>query len=397
MNRYSEISDYIAELISKGYSSLSRDAGLGNLETFKEIHHGIGILKNHAQVRSQDVVKCVVVMRLLVNLRENIIQSEDVPDSQIPNIYVSVDHLNELLIKSANQYIRGENQESITQQCEEFFKLADEIRKDKKLKGLGILDGKMKNAIGRLRKKASMGSIFQDEANEKYNEIISRADEIFMGDNLLQMGEKLKELFQMLETLENGAAYRNRLIACHRRYETFFVKKIRSRVNTLYKKSLHATVYDCHEIIDQLSGMEKLVDYHENKGVNISIRYRKKKIQQERIAPVTAALSKAGGYVLDNCQRPFWKEYEALYVQAHQEAEIFSDTFYVYTLKGFSPNETVSLLRRKIQKLKQVGLKDHKYISLEQELEATLVQLIHAIRNQSEDPIKKPGKHSVVR
>lgn len=397
MNRYSEISDYISELISKGYSSLSRDAGQGNLETFKEIHHGIAFLKNHTQIRSQDVIKCVVVMRLLVNLRENIIQSEAVPDSQIPNIYASVDHLNELLIKSANQFLKCENQESITRQCEEFFKLADEIRKDNKLKGLGILDGKMKNAIGRLRKKASMGSIFQDAANERYNEIISRADDIFMGDNLQQMGEKLKELSRMLETLENGTAYRNRLMACHRRYETFFVKKIRSRVNALYKQSLHATVYDCYEIIDQLSGMEKLVDFHENKGVKSSIRYRKKKIQQECIAPVTAALSKAGGYVMDNCQRPFWQDYEALYMQAHQETEIFSDTFYAYTLKGFSPNEMVSLLREKIQKLKQVGLKDHKYISLEQEFEATLLQLIHAIRNQSEDPIKKPGKHSVVR
>ncbi|HKJ98153.1 MAG TPA: hypothetical protein VJ959_04470 [Desulfotignum sp.] len=397
MNTYTEISDYISELISKGYSSLAREAGSGNLKTFKEIHHGIDFLRNHTQVRSQDVIKCMVVIRLLVNLRENIIQSEDVPDSQIPNIYKSVDILNELLIKSAYQSIRDESQESITRQCEAFFQLADEIRKDNKLKGLGILDGKMKNAIGRLRKKASIGSIFQDKANEKYDEIVSRADEISRGDDLQQMGEKRKELSKIIETLENRAIYRNRLIAYQRRYETYFIKKISGRVNRLYKKSLNATVYDCQEILDILSSMEQLIVYHENKGVNISILNRKKKIQQERIAPVATALTKMRDYILDNYQRPFWKDYEALYIQTHDEGEVFSETFYEYTLKGFSPDEMVSFLLEKIQKLKQVGLKELKYISLEQEFIANLLQLIQTIRSLPFYSTKNQRKNSVGR
>ena len=143
--------------------------------------------------------------------------------------------------------------------------------------------------------------------------------------------------------------------------------------------------------------MEKFIVYHENKGVNISIQYRKKKIQQERIVPVATALTKMGNYILDNYQRPFWQDYEALYIQTHNEGEVFSETFYEYTLKGFSPDEMVSSLLEKIQKLKQVGLKERKYISLEQEFMANLLQLIQTIRSLPFYSTKNHRKNSIVR
>jgi hypothetical protein len=106
MNQYTEISDYISELISKGYSSLTRENGQGNLETFKTLDRGLGFLKDNAFVHSDDVLKSLVVLKLLVELRENIIRTKNISNSQIPNIYKSVETLNNLLIKSANQSLK---------------------------------------------------------------------------------------------------------------------------------------------------------------------------------------------------------------------------------------------------------------------------------------------------
>ena len=107
MYKKTEISDFISELISKGYSSLAREDGTGKLMAFKDIHSGLIFLKNTAVVHADDISRSIVVLKLLVKLREDIIKSKDVMDYQIPNIHISVDNLNALLIKSANQSLNN--------------------------------------------------------------------------------------------------------------------------------------------------------------------------------------------------------------------------------------------------------------------------------------------------
>lgn len=380
MDHYDKVSGYISELVSRGYSSLAREEGQDNLKAFKEINSGLVHLKNTTTVQSDDILKCVILLRLLVDLRENIIRSDKVLDSQIPNIYKSVDHLNDLLVKSADQSMKDEDHQLITIQCEEFLKAADEIRKDVKLKGLGILDGKLKNVIGRLRKKASIDSVFKDEQFDVYNKIISRADEILAGDNLQEIGEKLQELNQTVEKLENNFTYGKRLLSYCRRYEQAFIKKIKSRMNDLYKKNIKMTLFDCQEMMNTFLSIENLITYHENKGLNISIRQLKNKIEKNRIEPVLENLAAMKDFVLSAYQKPFWQDYETLYLNKHQENEIFSDTFYEYTLKGLTPDEASTLLKEKIQALKQLSLKELKYVSFEQEFEAMLSSLLRAFK-----------------
>ncbi len=376
MNSHDDVSDYISELISKGYSSLAREEGSGNLSTFKNIDKGLIHLRKNASVYSEDISKCVVVLRLLVDLRENIIKSKEVRDSQVPNIYKSVDNLNDLFVKSANQTIKKNNLQSITVQCEELLKAADEIRRDKKLKGLGVLDGKLKNVIGRLRKKAKIDSVFEDEDLKVYDQIIIKATQILDSGDLQLIGKGLDRLKNKIDLLEKNDSNRKRLLNYIRRFEKTFINKIKNKVNNLYKKSKQSALFDIGDILDEVSAMENLIVYHNNKGLNIFIKQQKKRIQTERFIPMTDHLSAIKEYVIEGYQSPFWQDYEALYLKKHQEREIFSDTFYDYTLKGLKPEDVAKLLEKKIVKLKALKISDLKYVSYEQEFEKVLHKLI---------------------
>ncbi len=367
-----DISGYISELISLGYSSLNREEGVDSLNSYKKIKKGLKHLRRNFYVKSKDINKCVTILKLLADIRENLIRSKDVLDSQIPNIYKPVEDLNKLLIKSANQTIKNDDNESITIQCEEFLKAADEIRRDKKLKGLGILDGSLKNVIGRLRKKSDIESVFKDETLDAYEVITARANEAIKTGELDEIGEQIIILKESIGDFEDSFTYRARLINYIRKYETHFIKKIKSRLNKLYKKSRETALFDTQEIIDKISSMEDLIYYHKNKGLNLYIKRLKNKIREEHFEPVMAHLATVKDFVLSGNQTPFWQDYEELYLKKNNENEIFSDTFYEYTLKGLTPKEASTLLKEKIQKLKKIRLDELKYIAFEQNFEKKL-------------------------
>ena len=383
MYQYTEISDYISELLSKGYSSLARETGQGNLEAFKTLDKGLAFLKDNTFIHSDDVLKSVTLLKLLVDLREKIIRTREIFDSRIPDIHKPVDSLNCLLIKSADYSIKKNDTESITKQCEDFLNIADEIRKDKRLRGLGILNRKLKKTIGRLREKAGIESVFKDEHLDAYNAIIFKADETLEEGDLQKIGKKIQEIRKKIDGLGNKFIHRNRLFAYFRRYENNYVKKIKSKMNVLSNKSMNISYYDCQEIIDQFLKIENLFIYHENKGLSFSIRRQKKKIKQVRIDSISKNLMEMKNFVLNAYQKPFWKDYEHLYRKEHKESEIFSDIFYEYTLKGLIPTDVSKLLQGKIKKLKTLNLKEIKFIPHEQILESRLVHLIQVFENCS--------------
>ena len=88
----------------------------------------------------------------------------------------------------------------ITHQCEAFLKGADEIRRDRKLKGLGILDGNLKNAIGHLRKKANIESVFYNEYEESFELLTNKSNKRIEENDLTIIGESLSELRKSFET-----------------------------------------------------------------------------------------------------------------------------------------------------------------------------------------------------
>ncbi len=376
MTKNTDISDFISELISKGYSSIKRENGKGKLKAFKEIDKGLGFLKDNAEVHSEDVSKSIVILRLLVNLREDIIQSKHVMDHQIPNIYTSVDKLNTLLIKSANQSLKNDDPNLITNQCEEFLNAADEIRKDEKLKGIGVLDGRLKNVIGRLRKKSTIESIFSDQDLDQYHTLIEEADDVLQDGSLNQIGSKFLDLKQTIDKMSEDFPYRNRLTKYVRRFEKSFHLKLKSKANALVKKSNGASIFDNYEILDELLSMKNLEDYHHKKGLTIMIRKFYKKIEKTKIVPPEKALHSMREFILEHISHKHWQSYEKIFEKKYHSNELFSESFYDSTLKAFSPFDASVFLKNQLEKLKKIDLKDRRHITLEQDFVRMLEKLL---------------------
>lgn len=386
MAPYDEISDLISELISRGYSSLARDDGSGNLKTFKQIDNELKTLRKTTIIHSDDISKCVVILRLLVDLREKIIRSKTVKDAQIPNIYRPVDNLNDLFMKSANKTIKTDNLKNITQQCEAFLEAADELRKDPQLKQLGILDGNLKNVIGRLRKKANIDSVFSDDHQKVHDEITRHANMVLETGELEDIGMELDGLRAKLSGLEHNDPNQKRLLMFIQRYEKAFIKKIKQQVQQLNRQSRKSSLFDVIDILEEMDRVEKLISHHHHKGLNVFIKQQKRKIENERFIPINRHLSETKDFIVYGYQNPFWQDYETLYMKTYQEKEIFSDTFYEYTLKGLTPDEVSQLLNRKIEKLKQLKIGELKYVSFEQAFEHHFKDLIQTFEN-------RPSRH----
>lgn len=373
-----DISDFISELISKGYSSLARDEGSGNLDAYKEIDRGLRFLKDNAEIQSNDVSRSVVLLKLLVDLRENIIKSAQVMDYQIPNIHNAADKLSALLIKSANQSLTNDDQNVITIQCEAFLNAADEIRKDEKLKTLGILDGRLKNAIGRLRKKSSIESIFTGEEMDEYHNFIEAGDRVIKGGTLEEIGSKFQEIKNTVNKLEDNYPDRLKFIKYMQRFEKNFHLKLKSRTNALVKKINGASIYETYEVLDELRSMKKLEKYHQNKGLTRTISKLISDITKTKTAPVEQALDDMKYFILDNFSRTYWKHYEGIYEKKFDNKEPFLETFYQYTIKSFLPQEASSQLKAYLNKLKRLDLNDRSHIILEQNFIQMFEKLIAA-------------------
>ncbi|MCP3871547.1 MAG: hypothetical protein GY699_00105 [Desulfobacteraceae bacterium] len=376
MDKNIKISDFISELISIGYSALARENGQGKLKAFKEINKGLDFLKKNAVVHTDDISKSIVTLKLLVDLREDVIKSKGVKDYQIPDIYSPVEKLNTLLIKSANQSLKDDDPNLITTECEKFLNAADEIRKDSRIKGLGLLDGKIKNVIGRLRKKANIESIFLDEGLDSYQILIEAADNMLNSGSLNQIGAKSLELKHTADELSKDFAYRTRFIKYVRRFEQSFHQKIKAKTNALLKKSNGSSFFDCQEILDELVSIKKFEEYHRKKGLTIMIRQFIKKIEKTKIVPLEKALYQMKVFVLDNISNKNWQSYELNYEKKYNSREIFQDTFYESTLKAYSPYDAVSLLKKRLGELKKLDLKDRRHIVFEQDFIGMFEKLI---------------------
>lgn len=376
-------SDYISELISLGFSSLARDDGTGNLEIYRRLDQGLKSLNNHVMVVSDDVPKCVVLLKLLIDLRENIISSPDIPAHKVPNIHKSADNLNELLVKSAQKTIQNDDLDLITSQCEAFLEAADEIRKEQKIRSLGILDGKLKNVIGRLRKKSAIESVFSSAENIFFEKYKAEAETIMEKGSLKEIGEKLLEMKTITQKKNDNFAQINKLMKYMGRYDNRFVFKIKNKMNSLNKKSYGASVYTIQENLEELAELENLEAYHKKKGITLAIKRLAKNIQKLRIDPLESAISEIIDAVEQKYLERQWEEYIHIYEGLYKETDIFSGDFYLYTLKGLTTVEVIELLQEKKKKLKLLEFDKIAHINFEKDLEILLGNLIQTFQKQS--------------
>ncbi|MCP4722095.1 MAG: hypothetical protein GY860_21770, partial [Desulfobacteraceae bacterium] len=377
-------SDYIFELISMGYSSIARDNGIGNLEIYKKLEQGLDFLNNNVTVVSDDVVNCVVLLKLLISLREKVIISEDVPAYEIPHIHKSAESFKELLIKSALSTIKNQDQELITRQWEAFFKAADEIRNEQELRGLGVLDRELKNVIERLREESEIDSVFFFAENKFFENYKAKAETIMHEGSLKEIGKKILEMKNITNKDNIDSTQTNRFLKYLRKYEARFISKIKSQMNLLNKKSLGASFYNIQENIEELSSFKNLEIYHKKTGLTFSVKRLIKYIQKQKIEPFESVLSRIINFLEKKNLEYDWKDYINKYELIYKETDIFSDSFYTYTLKGLTSREAVDLLQGKKEGLKAMELDKIAYINYEKEVESFLGKLIHVYQGRSD-------------
>ncbi len=380
----SKTSDYIFELISMGYSSIARDNGTGNLDIYKKLEQGLEFLNNNVTVVSDDVANCVVLLKLLISLREKVIISEDVSAYEIPHIHKSAESFKELLIKSARSTIKIKDQDLITRQCEAFLKAADEIRNEQELRGLGVLDRELKNVIGRLREESEIDSVFYSAENEFFENYKAKAETVMHEGSLKEIGKKILEMKDITNKDNIDSTQTNRFLKYLRKYEARFISKIKSQMNLLNKKSLGASFYNIQENIEELASFKNLEIYHKKKGLTFSVKRLIKYIQKQRIEPFESVFSRIINFLEKKNLEYDWKGYINKYELIYKETDIFSDSFYTYTLKGLTSMEAVDLLQGKKEGLKAMELDKVSYINYEKEVESFLGKLIHVYQSRSD-------------
>ncbi len=389
MNQASKTHSDTVKLISLGRTSNERGDSEHSLNAYNLLNKGLSQLANSEPIQGDHVIECLSLFRVMVKLHQKILASKTIKKNLIPNIHKPASVLNDLLIKSAKHAINSGDRQYITEQCEVLLSAANIIRYKDEVRRLGILEARLKNAIGDLRAKANIVSVFQDEDREKFETLIEKVEKILRKGNLEEIGVTYLKLEALAEKLKNkyvtSASFHNYL----RSYKNNYLVKIKNRIDEYVNSVQIANLYDKIELMDNFSMLEELEVYHQDHALTLRIKKLKRKIKSYSITPLENKIRETIEFIAGLYNNPHWFEYETIYEDKYNETEVFSDTFYEYTLKGLPSEELVELLKDKIQRLKQLDLEKLSHINFEEKLIKKLNSIIAAFSGPAIQLAKK--------
>ena len=389
MNQVLKIHSDTVKLISLGRVSSERGNSEHNLHAYKVLENGLQQLADGDPIQGDHVLKCLSLFRVMVKLHQKILSSKTIKKNLIPNIYKPGSALNDLLIKSAKDAIDTGDRYYITEQCEVLLSVANVIRYKDDLRRLGILEAKLKNIIGELRAKANIVSVFKDEDREVFENLIDKVENILKQGDLEQIGITFLKLETLAEKLKNKYVTSASFVNYLRTYRNNFIGKVKKRIDE-YVNSVHsANLYEKIELMENFALLEDLEVYHQDHNLTLKIKKVRRKINNYSVLPLEKKINETIEFIADFYNNPHWFEYETIYEDKFNETEVFTDTFYEYTLKGLPPEELVELLKRKIYKLKQLDLDKLSHINFEEQLIKKLNSIISAFTNPAISLSKK--------
>ncbi len=380
-DQYSKHHSDTVKLISLGRISIERGNEEHNLDTYNVLCNGLKKLGKADPIKGNHILKCLSLFRVIVQLHQKILNSKNIKKNKIPDIYKPASSINDLLIKSAKDAINSGDRYYITEQCEVLLSVANIIRYKDEIRRLGILEARLKSLIGELRAKADIVSVFQDEDREIFEALISKVERILKQGDLEQIGITLLRLETLADKLKNkyitSISFSNYL----RTYKKNYLLKITNIIDEYSNSVIHANLYDKIELMENFSLLEDLEVYHQDHNLTLKIKKLKRKINNYSIIPLETKLQEMVDFIASLYNNPHWFEYENIYEKKFNESEVFTDTFYEYTLKGLSSEKLSELLQRKIHKLKQLDLDKLSHINFEEQLEKKLNSIIEAFTN----------------
>lgn len=386
MNQDLKIRSETMKLISLGSDSFERGDDEHCLNTYNVLNDGLKRISEGDPIKGDYTFKCLSLFRVIVKLHKKIIGSINI--NKIPDIYIPASVINYLLVKSAENAISSEDKSHITEQYEVLLSVANIIKYKEDIRRLGILDAKLKNAIGELRSKADIISVFMDEDCEIFDNLIEEVEKILKDGDLEQIGITLLKLESIAEELNNKYITSLNFLNYLKSYKDNYIDLVRKKID-YYTTSLNfTTIYAKQELIEHYTLLEDMGVYHQDNNITSRIKKLKQKIKNS-IIPFEKKLKETIEFIATLYNNPSWLEYQKIYNQKYDETDIFTATFYDYTLKRLSSEKAAELLQKKIKNLKQLDLEKLCYITFEENLIKLLTSLIKAFTNPAVNIIKK--------
>ncbi len=373
-------------------ASLERGNALHNLNAYNVLNKSLKKISHGEPVKGDNVLKSLSLFRLLIKLHNKILSEKEIKKKQIPDIYLSASTMNDILLKSARHAINCGDRYYITEQCEVLLSASNIIRYRDDLRRLGILEAKLKSSIGELRARADIVSVFQDEDREVFENLIEKVEKILKQGDLEQIGITLLKLETLADKLKNRYITSLNFLNYLRAYKNNYIAKVTNQIDNYAQSVYSANLYDKIELMENFSLLEDLEVYHRDHNLTLKIRKLKRKINNHNIKPLEKILIKTLDFLSDNYNNPHWYEYELIYEDKYQESEVFTDTFYEYTLKGLLCEEVTSLLQEKIDKLRQLDLDKLCHINFEEKLIKNLNEIIETFKDSKLNFSKKSKK-----
>ncbi|WP_153307516.1 hypothetical protein [Desulfospira joergensenii] len=356
MEKSNHISQGITKLISFAQKSVARGNPHHNLNTYRTLSGAIENLAGLETVKGDQIDSCVNLLSLMIELQQRVIKDNEIPSSEVPQIYKTAQNLNEIFIKSAKDAVTSGDNTYITEQCEALLQAADQIRSDPFLRTSGILDAKLKDVIGRLREKADIVNLFEGEENQAFNRIMEKAELLLEGNDLDEIGEAYIKLQSLEEKVKNQYVLRANFAKYLTGYRSRFISKIETRMNELKTKVGTSDLFENRDLLEKMEKLEKLEKFHQEPKLSGRIKFFRNKVLKAKQNPIEESLNDSIKFIMESGNDLFSVEYERLYDQMHGENEIFTSAFYDRTLKGMPPQEAIDLLKEKKEKMDQVDI-----------------------------------------
>ncbi|MCK5542030.1 MAG: hypothetical protein KAI40_05005 [Desulfobacterales bacterium] len=377
------------KLISLGSASFERGDDEHSLNAYNVLNNGLKRISDGDPIKGDHTLKCLSLFRIMVKLHQKILGSKKIEKNKIPNIYTPASVINYLLVKSAKSAISSGDRSYITEQCEVLLSASNIIRYKEDIRRLGILEAKLKNAIGELRAKSNIVSVFRDEDREAFENLIEKVEKILKQGDLEQIGITLLKLEALADKLKNKYITSLNFLNYIRGYKNNYIAKVRLKIDEYVTSVNKANLYDKIELVENFSLLEDMEVYHQDHNLTLRIKKLKKKINNYSIIPLEKKLQETIEFLATLYNNPYWFEYETIYEQRYDETDVFTDTFYEYTLKGLPSKKVAELIKKKINKLKQLDLEKLSHINFEEKIIKKLNSLVATFTNPAVNLSKK--------
>ena len=377
-----ETSDTIHERLKKltllAKMSAAKGDGPHRLNTFRTIAEAVDNIGTLQTLNNDQILACVKLLKMIVTLQQAMVKSKDISSKEIPQLYTITSTLNSLFVKSAKAAVSSGDTVIITEQCEALLQALDYLRSDASLRTCGILDAKLKDAAGKLREKADIMTLFQGEDSQVFAKVINSAEQELKEEDLVKIGETYAKLDQLNTRFKQKYPLKPNMTHYLVKFRDTFLEKIKKRLSELKKESVNGSLSRCRELVEQITDLEGLRDFHGDAAIDRQIRVVRNKILNEKILPIESVLKEADQFIRRVDDDHFAMGYQEQYQKTHYEDEIFTTGFYRYTLGELTPGKVVSLLKEQQEKMKGVTIQTAGQADFEAKFRKKIGALIRA-------------------